>query len=354
MISPNSLHLSNWLPMKKNQLYILLQIGGWMFYAILAFLVLQASNPNTLKLITILFLVFSIGISITHVYRFFIIKLGWTKLNIGALIPRVLFSVMVLSVVFHGLYLMAFALMFQTKPPLDLTNLINWSTLLAMWSIIYFAYQFFERYRQEEIKNLKWEASKNEIELNKLKSQLNPHFIFNSMNSIRALIDDEPVKAKRSVTQLANILRNTLMMGRKKTILFEEEMKVVNDYIGLEKTRYEERLSFSENITDDAYGFQIPPLMIQTLIENGIKHGISTLPEGGKIELRALIKEDSLCIEIENSGALDENKVSETGFGILNTTQRLNLLYGDKAFFDISNTDHHTVLTRVRIPKDLM
>jgi len=246
--------------------------------------------------------------------------------------------------------------MFQSTPPLDvannLTNLVNWGTLLTMWSIIYFAYQFFERYRHEEIKNLRWEASKNEIELNKLKSQLNPHFIFNSMNSIRALIDEDPTKAKRSVTQLSNILRNTLMMGRKKTVSFEEEMKVVNDYIDLEKTRYEERLTFSEDISEESYSYQIPSLMIQTLIENGIKHGISKIPKGGKIELLAVIKEEMLCVQIENPGSLDENRLPETGFGIINTTQRLNLLYGDRAFFDISNTDHHTVLTRVRIPKE--
>lgn len=342
--------------MKKNQLYVLLQIGGWLFYTILAFIVLQASNPNTLKLLTILFLVFTIGIGTTHIYRYFIIQLGWTKLSIGALIPRVLFSVLLLSVVFQGLYMLLFALMLQVEPPLDLknniTNLINWSTLLAMWSIIYFAYQFFERYRQEEIKNLRWQASKNEIELNKLKSQLNPHFIFNSMNSIRALIDEEPAKAKRSVTQLANILRNTLMMGRKKTVSFEEEMKVVNDYIDLEKTRYEERLTFNEHISEEAYSYQIPSLMIQTLVENGIKHGISKLPKGGIIELKAQILEDMLSIQIENTGSLDKNQIAGTGFGIINTTQRLNLLYGEKAFFEISDTDHHTVRTRVRIPKE--
>ncbi len=342
--------------MRKNQLYILLQIGGWLFYTILAFLVLKASNTDTLRLLSILFLVFVIGTTTTHMYRYVIIRLGWTKLNISELIPRILAAVVLFSIIFQGLYMLGYSLMFQRRPPLDInnniTNLLSWSTLIAMWSIIYFAYQFFERYRHEEIKNLRWEASKNEIELNKLKSQLNPHFIFNSMNSIRALIDEDPTKAKRSVTQLANILRNTLMMGRKKTVTFEEELKVVNDYIELEKTRYEERLRYFEEITEDAYGFQIPSLMIQTLVENGIKHGISKIPEGGKIYLRAKVLDDKLEVKIENSGSLDENTLPETGFGIINTTQRLNLLYGNSANFEISNTDHHTVLTRLIIPKE--
>jgi LytS/YehU family sensor histidine kinase len=246
--------------------------------------------------------------------------------------------------------------MFQEPQSLNISdnigNIFSWSFLIVMWSVIYFAYQFFERYRNEEIKNLKWEATKNEIELNKLKSQLNPHFIFNSMNSIRALIDEDPKKAKRSVTQLANILRNTLMMGRKKTVLFEEEMAIVNDFIELEKTRYEERLRCKETIEEEAYSFQIPSLMIQTLIENGIKHGISKLPKGGLIELRASVANDFLTIEIENTGELIIGTKPETGFGILNTTQRLNLLYGKDATFEIFNTDHQTVITKVIVPKE--
>lgn len=343
--------------MKKNQLYILLQIGGWLFYAILAFIVLNTSGKiEPLKLVTILFLTFSIGVSVTHFYRYCIIKWGWTLLSISKLLPRVFVSIIFLSLLFQSLYIMGFLLMFQKTPPMELDDILastlNWSAILTMWSVIYFAYQFFERYRVEEIKNLRWEAVKNEIELNKLKSQLNPHFIFNSMNSIRALIDEDPSKAKRSVTQLANILRNTLMMGRKKTVLFEEEMAIAHDYIELEKTRYEERLKFIAEIDENAYSYQVPSLMIQTLIENGIKHGISKLPKGGVIELRATCLGNKLRIEIENTGELINDSVPETGFGIINTTQRLNLLYGDTASFEISNSGNHTVLTRVVLPKE--
>ena len=343
--------------LKKERLYLILQLGGWLIYVIIAFLFASLQNdPINLELITALFLVYIIGISTTHLYRYFIIKLEWTKLNIGNLIPKIFLSIILLSIFFQVLYLVGSLIMFQKAQSIEflenIGNILNWSFLLGMWSVIYFAYQFFERYRTEEIKNLKWEASKNEIELNKLKSQLNPHFIFNSMNSIRALIDEDPNKAKRSVTQLANILRNTLMMGRKKTVLFEEEMAIVNDFIELEKTRYEERLTWVEEIDEEAYSFQIPSLMIQTLIENGIKHGISKLPAGGTIILRAHVKNEILILEIENTGELIELPLPETGFGILNTTQRLNLLYGKLATFEIFNTDHQTVITKVKLPKE--
>lgn len=344
--------------MKKNQLYLLLQFGGWLIYIIISLFILFRLEGEriTLKNITALFLVYVIGIGSTQFYRSWIHKMEWKKLNISQLIPKILIYVVVLSIVNQALYLLGRFIMFHESQPVDFNSniglIINWSLLLGMWSAIYFAYQFFERYRTEEIKNLKWEASKNEIELNKLKSQLNPHFIFNSMNSIRALIDENPIKAKRSVTQLSNILRKTLMMGRKKTVLFEEEMAIVNDFIELEKTRYEERLDFETDIHEEAYTYQIPSLMIQTLIENGIKHGISKIPEGGKIDLRAHVIEDNLIIEIENTGELIENSKPETGFGIINTTQRLHLLYGDQATFKISNSDNHTVLTKVSLPKE--
>ena len=92
--------------------------------------------------------------------------------------------------------------------------------------------------------------------------------------------------------------------------------------------------------------------MIQTLVENGIKHGISKLPQGGIIKLRASVSKNFLIIEIENTGELVTNSKPETGFGIINTTQRLNLLYGKLATFEIFNTDHQTVITRVKLPKE--
>ncbi|HRD40120.1 MAG TPA: histidine kinase, partial [Bacteroidia bacterium] len=89
---------------------------------------------------------------------------------------------------------------------------------------------YLENYKKTEIQNLRWEAASKDIELNKLKSQLNPHFMFNSMNSIRALIDENPAKAKEAVTQLSNILRNTLLMNKNKEIVLEEELRIVKDY----------------------------------------------------------------------------------------------------------------------------
>ncbi len=169
--------------MKKDKLYILLQLGGWSIYIILYLFILQASNePINLESLTLLFLVFTIGIGVTHLYRNWITRKGWTRLEINKIFYRVVISAIILSFLAQTLYFLGASLMLFRYPSFDffdISIIINWIVLLSIWSIIYFAYQFFERYRTEEIKNLKWEATKNEIELNKLKSQLNPHFIFN-------------------------------------------------------------------------------------------------------------------------------------------------------------------------------
>jgi len=171
-------------------------------------------------------------------------------------------------------------------------------------------------------------------------SQLNPHFMFNAMNGIRALIEEDPEKAKRSITQLSNIFRYSLNVERSETVPLEDEIKTVNDYLTLEQVRYEERLRFSVDIEPAVYFVEIPPMMVQTLVENGIKHGISKLPKGGSISVKAAKNGDNLIIKISNSGNLNEAEMNNSkGFGLANTKHRLSLLYGEKASFTIKNAE---------------
>ena len=200
-----------------------------------------------------------------------------------------------------------------------------------------------------EIQNLKLEANKNEIELNTLKSQLNPHFMFNSLNSIRALVDEDPKKAKTTITQLSNILRNTLMMHKNKFIAFEEEIKLVTDYLALEHIRYEERLTFDLDIDPKTLQIPIPPMMIQTLVENAIKHGISNLVDGGEIIIKATLEDDTFKISVKNTGQLISNSHSLLGVGVENTNNRLKILYGNKANFKLENFDYKNVISELTI-----
>ena len=164
------------------------------------------------------------------------------------------------------------------------------------------------------------------------------------MNSIRALIDEDPAKAKEAVTQLSNILRNTLLMNKNKEIVLEEEIRIVKDYLALEQIRYEERLKYEFQIDTDVLQKLVPPLIVQAQVENAIKHGISKLPKGGEIKVSGKLFQNVLVLEITNTGKLNNEK-TETGFGLLNSKQRLELLYGEKASIDIKENNNEVTVT---------
>ena len=338
---------------KKQKIYWTCQITGWLVYVILNILFFGLSYNATAKDFLIYFLGFPTGIILTHAYRFVILKNNILKIKLLFQILFIIFSGVVLSVVFFFVHIgvgLSFNLI-SNKIDLvkSIASIINSAVPFIFWSLIYFGFHYLQDYKKTEIQNLRWEASRNEIELNNLKSQLNPHFMFNSMNSIRALIDENPTKAKEAVTQLSNILRNTLLMNKNKEILLEEEISMVKDYLELEKIRYEERLNFKFDIAPETLKKKIPPLIVQAQVENAIKHGISKLPKGGNVFVGAKINSDKLFIEIANTGQLNSDK-PETGFGLVNSRQRLELLYANKASIEIKNNPNNEVSVKLIIP----
>ena len=344
--------------MTRKKLYWISQVGGWLFFVLINTVFFRLTNSLDQRQSLNLLILFLLGIGATHIYRGVILRLGWIQISPLALIPRVIVATLVLATgIYFTQYFLEAALSI-TSISLDNFNLVvalqsilNNTPVLFFWSLIYFLVHYIENYKRAEIENLKWQASINEIELNKLKSQLNPHFMFNAMNSIRALVEENPERAKESITQLSNILRNTLTMGRNKVISFDDELKIVKDYVSLESTRYEERLRVQFSIDPLSMGFSVPPLMLQTLVENGIKHGISKLPEGGDLIFKTTVEQEMLHVSITNSGQLNGHSNNGTGFGIKNSEQRLSLLYGDKASLKMFNSDATHVHTQLLIPK---
>ncbi|GAB4258405.1 MAG: histidine kinase [Vicingaceae bacterium] len=340
---------------RKKTLYWLAQATGWMLFILLLLAIAFFSNkPIDTDFVLNLLTIYILGIGLSHLLRLLIVKLEWFNLPVLSIIPRVLLAAIVYAVIFHFLQSAVSQILISGMPyefdSLDLLlKTINYTLILILWTALYFLFHFIQNYRKEEIKNLQWQAKRNEIELNQLKSQLNPHFIFNSMNSIRALIEENPNEAKTAVTRLANILRNSLMLGSKQFITLKEELNLVKDYLNLEKTRFEDRLIIDFQIDDSILNVLVPPMMVQTLVENAIKHGISKLPEGGKVTIKAIDKTEDVEIIITNPGSYKENK--SKGFGIINTRQRLAILYKNNATFNIKNVEDSKVQTTVIIPK---
>jgi two-component system LytT family sensor kinase len=346
--------------MNRKTLYWLCNFGGWFLYVLL-YALLNIKRGLSYENAWLWFIIFFFGLFFSHLYRLLIVRFDWLRLSMNQVIPRLALTCVVLSS-FLGLVTIGAQIIllsayrgglvaFTVYQEVYLSTILGYLLIFVLWTLCYFAVHYFLNHKKVEIENLRWQASMTEIELNKLKSQLNPHFVFNCMNSIRALIDENPAKAKEAVTQLSNILRNTLMMGRNKLVPFMDEMKIVRDYLGLEAIRLEERLQIEIDVAPECSGYEVPPLMIQTLVENGIKHGVSTLTQGGKLQLRAWVNTEVIYIEIRNSGQYKGNTDSETGFGIANTIQRLSLLFTDKAQFGIRNETNEMVLTQLIIPK---
>jgi len=344
--------------MSRNKIYWISQLTGWLFFVLIQTFFLRLNHALDFRQGLGLLVLLILGIIITHLYRSVIIRLGWLKITPLGLIPRVIASTLILATLMYGILFFIEAALGITSVSLNTFNsvtaiesILNNTPVFFFWSLIYFLIHYIENYKKAEIENLKWQASINEIELNKLKSQLNPHFMFNAMNSIRALVEENPARAKESITQLSNILRNTLTMGKNKVIPFDDELKIVKDYVGLETTRYEERLRVEFSVDPKSAVFSVPPLMMQTLVENAIKHGISKIPDGGELVFKTEVKNDVLHVYIKNSGQLNGHTSEGTGFGLKNTEQRLALLYGDKASMKIKNGDDKHVETELIIPK---
>lgn len=221
--------------------------------------------------------------------------------------------------------------------------------LIAIWLLIYIVYHYVEKNTNDQLDRLRLESMVKELELKTIKSHINPHFIFNSLNSIRALVDENPERARTAITELSNILRSSMHAGKSETVPFEKELNIVKDYLALEHMRFEERLKIEFNIDKKTLLQPVPPMMLQTLVENGIKHGISKSINGGLVKISSQFKEDNLELIVQNSGQLN-GIINTEGFGIQSTEDRLNLLYHGKASFEIKNLNKEMVQSKVSIP----
>lgn len=197
---------------------------------------------------------------------------------------------------------------------------------------------------------IKLEALVRQLELNTIKAHINPHFIFNSLNGIRALIDENPERARKAITELSNILRSSLSAEKAETVSLNEELKIVKDYLALESMRFEDRLKVEFDVSEKTVNNPVPPMMLQTLVENAIKHGISKQMKGGVIKIASRINQNQHELLVQNTGHLNGFAKQGGGFGISSTKDRLNLLYGDRASFEIRQLADTLVEARVVMP----
>lgn len=179
------------------------------------------------------------------------------------------------------------------------------------------------------------EVLSREAELKALKAQINPHFLFNSLNSISALTSIDPAKAREMCVRLSDFLRNSLRLGERASVPFSEELALTKTYLDVEQVRFGQRLKVRQDVDPGCERCDMPPLLVQPLIENAIKHGIATLTEGGEIEFSVRKQRDFLHIAVENPFDPDAPAAGKTGFGLANVRSRLQARYGANGKMDI-------------------
>ena len=337
--------------------YWLCQLGGWglvgfsmLFYA---FLFLDKSNLTPENFMRIAIWVMS-GILSTHLFREIIKGTGWLQLPVEKILPRLVLSILLTSVLYSLLVTIIFNLFALSENGIGFfrlmtINSVNSGIFIIPWILIYYIYHYIEKSRRQQLDTLKLEALVKELELKTIKSHINPHFIFNALNSIRALIDENPLRARNAITELSNILRSSLQTEKVELVPFEKELNIVKDYLALEYIRFDDRLQVEYRIGTETLRQPVPPMMLQTLVENAIKHGIAKKVEGGLIRIISNLNEHFHELVIQNSGTLSLSE-GESGFGLSSTRNRLYLLFGASSSIEILQRDPQMVEAKVRIP----
>jgi two-component system sensor histidine kinase AlgZ len=300
---------------------------------------------------------FLYSVALTHLFRGVIHHLQWSlaitrrtgpRLLLGALAVAAIQTLLVISIdlLLEG----SQSHLWQTAAVLGVWGGTTWAAII--WTVLYLA---LTSNRRAQEKDVSLQLLRREAELRTLESQVNPHFLFNCLNSIRALVAEDPAKAQDMITRFAAILRYNLNRDLNRLVPLADEVAVAADYLALESIRFEDRLRLRFDIAVDAAKVPVPPMLLQTLVENALKHGIARLPAGGEVTVRAAIDGGRLVLEVENTGRLAPPDTPGAGLGLKIARDRLRLLYADRAKLELAErnggTSSQSVAATVTVPR---
>lgn len=335
--------------------YWAFQILFWGAY-VAAGLSIQPVQVRTLPVVLFGYgLFFFYSIALTHGLRRFIRRRDWLGLSPGHAAWRVFLAAVLLGTIFAVLIVSVQAAWNRTSPFNVAVSFFvpMWAnTVMAsmVWTAIYTGTAALLRVRQARQNAIRLELDMREARLRALEAQIGPHFLFNCLNSVRGLILENPAEAQDMVTRLANILRHNLSRDSSPTETLGAQVEFTTDYVALEGIRFEERLRTRFAVDPATKTCAVPAMLLQTLVENAIKHGISHLPEGGEVAITAGFENGDLVITVENTGRLVPSPAGSTRVGLANLRERLRVLHGAKATLEVGETPTNTVRATVRIP----
>jgi two-component system LytT family sensor kinase len=228
--------------------------------------------------------------------------------------------------------------------------------VIGTWSGLYFGIKYYRTAQQQKRAVLKAESAAHQAQLKMLRYQLNPHFLFNTLNAISTLVlDGDRKTANHMVTRLSAFLRYSLDRDPMQKVRLSTELETLNLYLSIEKLRFEERLKLKITVDPEASEALVPSMILQPLIENAIKYAIAVSEEGGTIDISASVSDGKLCLRVADDGpgnpALDETRPGgKNGVGLANTKERLYVLYGDRQDFRLDNFEPHGLVITICIP----
>jgi two-component system LytT family sensor kinase len=224
--------------------------------------------------------------------------------------------------------------------------------LIALTS---YALNYYRRYRESQLRTFQLEAQLSQAQLQALKMQLHPHFLFNTLHSISALLNKNPESARKMITRLGDFIRLTLENSGSQEVTLEQEMTFLRCYLEIERIRFQDRLVTRVNVSDQTLDAKVPNLILQPIVENAIRHGIAPRSTPGLIEIEAERRNSTLRIQVRDNGpGLPSHRTSENmfkkGLGLANTEKRLEQLYGAAHLFDLSDHPEGGLLVTLEIP----
>lgn len=338
-----------------NQAFWKAQTLGWGLMAG-ANLSVQAMGGVPLKfLLSNAILPFLIGFSLTSLYRYLIRDLPWRRWKFRQIFLLLIVSTFLLTAFFLGFVLLAFYILFPEGGFMSVagffSNFTVFFLVLGLWNLIYFWIHYFNNWNRAEIEKWQLAAEMKDAQLGSLKAQINPHFVFNALNNIRALILEDPDRARDMLLNFSDLFRYSLKHTDQLKVDLQEEIDIVNQYLELASIQYEDKLSYQLDIEDGLQTIQIPPMILQLLVENAIKHGISQKKEGGLVNIHIDQKASFLDIVVKNTGSLLQSAQlgEKLGVGLDNIRKRLDLIYNGKASLQVKE-EQEFVVALIKIP----
>lgn len=342
--------------MKQRTTYWLCQIIGWLGMVIIevsnyTFFILQRFEPVVLYQMSISAV---LGLLITHGYRYFLKRIHYFEKHHRFIWVFAFISTAIMSTIQAGFNFVpglitdsrGFVRSFEWVEFIGYTY--NYMRYYGVWVIIYFLYKILQANHAIQQEKLLFENTARTAELELLKTQLNPHFLFNALNSIKALVSINPEQSRDAIVKLSELLRFTLQYSKEQEILLSEELAEVKKYLELEELRFGERLTVQYNIDDKVLSCLVPPAVLLTLAENAVKHGIGQSVKPGEISLDAVQNENLLTVTMSNTGQYLPG--NDAGIGLKHIRRRLEELYGDPAVLTLENLENRVVVT-LKIPQ---